>query len=323
MKAAIHYQYGAPEVVSIKETSMPSPKSNEVLVKIYASSVNRTDSGFRSAEYFISRFWSGLFKPKYKTLGCEYAGEIIALGENVTRYKIGDRVFGYDDQKFGGHAAYKCVAEHDTIAIIPNHLSYLQAAALSEGSHYALGNIQAAQVQAGQHVLVYGATGAIGSAAVQLLKYYKAHVTAVCNTKNVPLLQSLLADEIIDYETQDFTKTNTKFDFVFDAVGKSSFTQCKPLMKPQGIYISTELGKNGSNIFLALLTPIFSSKKVLFPIPSFTEEHIQLLKMLAEQKYFTPVIDRVYPLDEIAEAYRYVETGQKTGNVIIEIVTAL
>lgn len=319
MKAVINTIYGPPNVCRIMEIEKQKPKKNEVLIKVYASTVNRTDCGFRSAEYFVSRFFSGLFKPKFKTLGCEFAGTIEEVGEEVTLFKKGDRVFGYNDATFGGHAEYLTIAERDAIITIPEGLSYEEAAPITEGAHYALNNIKAFHLKPGQNVLVYGATGAIGSAAVQLLKHFGANVTAVCNTKNVALVKSLGADIVIDYQTQDFTKTDVRFDAVFDAVGKSSFGQCKPLMTEKGVYVSTELGKNGENIYLALITPFFAGKKVLFPIPIMNKEIIEFLKELVEKKIYHPVIDRTYRLEEIVEAYTYVETAQKTGNVVLKI----
>lgn len=320
MKAAIYTRYGDPEVVKVQEIPDPVPRAGEVLIKVHASTVNRTDTGFRSAEYFVSRLFSGLLRPKNKVLGCEFAGEIAALGEKVSSFKIGDRVFGYDDSAFGGHAAYKVIAETGAVAPIPEGMDYTLAAALTEGSHYALGNIRAAKVKAGDKVLVYGATGAIGSAAVQLLKHLGAYVVAVCNTANTALISSLGADEVIDYQTQDFTKITAGFDLVFDAVGKSSFGQCKPLMKPRGIYISTELGKGSENIWLALTTSLRKGKKVLFPIPAMRKEDALYLGELARRGTFRPVIDRKYRLEEIVSAHRYAESGQKTGNVIITMI---
>ncbi|NWF88415.1 MAG: NAD(P)-dependent alcohol dehydrogenase [Ignavibacteriaceae bacterium] len=320
MKAVVYTKYGPPEVLQLKEVEKPTPKPNEVLIKVHAATVNRTDCGFRSAEYFISRFFSGLFKPKYQTLGCEFAGVIEAVGKNVISFKIGDKVFGYNDVKFGAHAEYMTVAENDAIAAMPDNLSFEEAVPITEGAHYALCDIRAAKVKSGQDVLIYGASGAIGSAAVQLVKYFGANVTAVCNTKNVELVKSLGADEVIDYQKQDFTKTNKKFDFVFDAVGKSSFGQCKPLLKDKGIYISTELGKNGENIFYAFSTSLFGGKKVLFPLPTINKQDVLFLKSLAEKGNFKPIIDRKYSLEQIVEAAKYVETGQKTGNVVITIV---
>jgi len=320
MRAIVYTAYGPPEVAQLKELPKPSIKDNEVLIKVHCSTVNRTDSGFRSAEYVISRFWSGLFKPKFPVLGSEFAGVIEATGKNVSAYKKGDKVFGFNDQTFGGHAEYVAMPENAAMAIIPEHLSFEEAAALTEGSHYALVDIRAAKVEAGQNVMVYGATGAIGSAAVQLLKHFGAHVTAVANTKNVALVKSLSADVVIDYQTEDFTQTKTKFDFIFDAVGKSSFGQCKPLLKEKGIYISTELGKNGENIWLALLTPLRGGKKLLFPLPTITKNDVEFLGELVKQGKFKPVIDRSFTMEQIVEAYRYVESGQKTGNVILKIV---
>lgn len=319
MRAAINTKYGPPEVVTVQEVDKPVPKDNEVLIKVHATTVNRTDCGFRSAEYFISRFFSGLIKPKNKTLGNEFAGVIEAVGKEVTLFHAGEKVFGYNEKQFGAHAEYMTMAENEPIATMPAHFSYEEAAPLLEGGHYALCDIRAANVKAGQNVLVYGATGAIGSAAVQLIKQMGARVTAVCSTKHIELVKSLGADEVIDYTQQDFTKTNQLFDFIFDSVGKTSFAVCKKLLSPKGIYISTELGKNWANVFLALSTPIFGGRKVLFPLPTISKEDVLFLKELAETGKYKPIIDRKYPLEQIVEAYKYVETGQKTGNVIISI----
>jgi NADPH:quinone reductase-like Zn-dependent oxidoreductase len=320
MRAVVYTKYGPPEVAKLIEVTKPKPKYNEVLIKVYASTVNRTDSGFRSADYFVSRFWSGLLKPKYQILGCEFAGIIEEIGHSVTMFKKGDCVFGFNDKTFGGHGEYLTIAETDALTTIPEDISFEKAAALTEGAHYALVDIRAAKVKPGQNVLVYGATGAIGSAAVQLLKHFGANVTAVCNTKNIDLIKTIGADTVIDYQTQDFTMTENKFDFIFDTVGKSSFGQCKPLLTEKGVYISTELGKNGENILLALTTPLFGGKKLLFPIPSITKQDVIFLKELVQKGEYDPVIDRQYNLEQIVEAYKYVESGQKTGNVIIKIV---
>lgn len=319
MKAIVYKKYGPPSVAKLTDVVKPIPRENEVLVKVYASTVNRTDAGLRSAQYFISRFFTGLIRPKNQILGCEFAGCIEQIGEQVTLFKTGDRVFGYNDTDAGGHAEYLTIKETDAIGIIPKQLSYLDAAPITEGAHYALNNIRAALVKEGQNVLVNGATGAIGSAAVQLLKHYGAIVTAVCNSKNKELVKSLGADFIVDYESADFTKTDKKFDFIFDAVGKSSFQKCRPLLCKKGIYISTELGKYSANVFLALITPVFKGKKVLFPLPVMNQEVIQLLRDLIEQGKFMPVIDKVYEMPQIVEAYTYVETKQKIGNVVLKI----
>ncbi len=319
MKAIVYTQYGPPEVAKLMEVDKPIPTDNEVLIKVIASTVNRTDSGFRSAEYFISRFWSGLFKPKYTILGCAFSGIVEETGKSAGMFKKGDSVFGFNDKTFGGHGEYLTIAETAALTNLPKSVSYGEAAAITEGAHYALCNIRAAKVTSGQNVMVYGATGAIGSAAVQILKTLRVNVTAVCNTKNVEMVKSLGADIVIDYQTEDFTKIDTRFDLIFDAVGKTSFGDCKSLLKKKGMYISTELGKNAENIFLALATPFGGGKKVLFPIPTINKEDVIYLKNLVETGKFKPVIDRYYKLDEIVEAYKYVESGQKTGNVILTI----
>jgi len=319
VKAIVYTQYGPPEVAQLKEIPQPLPKENEILVKVHCSTVNRTDAGFRSAQYFISRFWTGLFRPKHQVLGCEFAGVVAATGAQVKTFKTGDKVFGFNDKTCGGHGEYLTIAETDAVATMPHNAGFEQAAALSEGAHYALVDIRAAKVEAGQHVLVYGATGAIGSAAVQLLKYFGARVTAVCNSKNVELVKSLGADFVIDYETTDFTATNERYNFIFDAVGKSAFGICKPLLTEKGIYISTELGKNSENVFLALSTSIGAGKKVLFPIPSIDKKDINFLKERFEQGHFKPVLDKQFRLEQIVEAYKYVDSGQKVGNVLLKI----
>ncbi len=320
MKACVYTKYGPPEVIQLMEVPKPIPTDQEVLVKVYASTINRTDAGFRSATYFISRFWSGLLRPKYKILGCAFAGVVVEMGKDVKEFKCGDKVFGFNDASFGGHGEFLTMAANKAISTMPDNCSFEIAASLIEGGHYALSNIGAANVQPAQQVLVYGASGAIGSAAVPLLKYFGAMVTAVCNTKNVALVKSLGAHKVIDYQTEDFTKTENKFDFIFDAVGKSSFGQCKPLLTKKGMYISTELGKNGENVLLALTTPLWGGKKVLFPIPTIGKKELDFLKERFQQGEFIPVIDRHYRMDQMVEAYHYVESGQKTGNVILNVV---
>ncbi len=319
MKAVVYTKYGPPEVAQLMEVNKPMPKDNEVLIKVLSSTVNRTDSGFRSAEYFISRFWTGLIKPKHTILGCEFAGIIESTGKSVTTFKTGDKVFGFNDKTCGGHGEYLTIAETDAITILPNNINFDEGAAITEGAHYALCDIRAAKVTSGQNIMVYGATGAIGSAAVQILKTLATNVTAVCNTKNIEMVKSLGADVVIDYQTEDFTKTEKRYDLIFDAVGKTSFGKCKSLLKEKGIYISTELGKNAENIFYALTTTFSSGKKVLFPIPTISKDDVIYLKGLVEKGAFKPVIDRHYKLEQIVEAYKYVESGQKIGNVIIQV----
>jgi NADPH:quinone reductase-like Zn-dependent oxidoreductase len=319
MKAAVYYKYGPPEVVSVRDVEPPTINEQEVLIRVHYSTLNRTDSGFRSAEYVISRLFSGLLKPKCNILGSEFSGEVIEIGKQVTKFKVGDRVFGYNDKNFGGHAELLKRHESDTFTKIPDNLSFEEAAPLTEGIHYALVDIRAAKVESGHKVLVYGATGAIGSGAVQLLKHFGAHVTAVCNTKNIELIKSLGADVVVDYTKQDYTQTDERYDFVFDAVGKSSFGASKKVLKPKGIYISTELGKNGENVWLSMLTPITGGKRLMFPLPTITLDDVNFIAELAANGKLKAVLDRTYTLDQIVEAYKYVETGQKTGNVLIKV----
>jgi NADPH:quinone reductase-like Zn-dependent oxidoreductase len=323
MKAAVHTSYGPPDVVRIAEVEKPTAKDNEVLVKVHATTVNRTDCGFRAGKPFFVRFLTGLIRPKVTVLGYEFAGEVEAVGSGVTSFVVGDRVFGFTGSRFGAHAEYLAVPEDGLLATMPANLTYEQAAPSTEGSHYALSMIRAAKIGSGQAVLVNGATGAVGSAAVQLLKSLGAQVTAVCGTEHVELVRGLGADRVIDYTAEDFTKDEPTYDLVLDAVGKSSFGRCKQLLKPGGIYVSSDFGPLSQNPILALITPLFGGRKVLFPIPTDRsareQEMVTYFKELIESGEFKPLIDRRYPLDQIVEAYRYVETGQKIGNVVISV----
>ena len=323
MKAAVHTRYGPPDVVRISEVDKPAVKDNQVLVKVHATTVNRTDSGLRSAKPFINRFFTGLIRPRVTVLGNEFAGVVEAVGSGVTTFAVGDRVFGYSGlqhgSRFGAHAEYLAIAEDGSLATMPATLTYEQAAASTEGSHYALSLIRKAKIRSGQDVLVNGATGAIGSAAVQLLQQLGANVTAVCDTTHVELVKGLGADRVIDYTAQDFTKDTQSYDVVLDAVGKSSFGRTKRLLKPGGIYLSSDLGPLSQNPILALVTPLLRGKKVLFPIPRDNQEMARYFKGLLESGAFRPLIDRRYRLDQIVEAYTYVETGHKTGNVVISV----
>jgi NADPH:quinone reductase-like Zn-dependent oxidoreductase len=319
MKAAVHTSYGPPDVVRISEVDKPAAKDNELIVKVHATTVNRTDSGLRSAKPFINRLFTGLRRPRVTVLGNEFAGEVEAVGRGVTSFQVGDRVVGYNGTRFGAHAEYLAMPEDGSVATIPANLTYEEAAASTEGSHYALSLIRKAKLRSGQDVLVNGATGAIGSAAVQLLKHLGDKVTAVCGTEHVELVRGLGADRVIDYTAEDFTKDEQRYDVVLDAVGKSSFGRCRRLLKPRGIYLSSDLGPLAQNPILALITPLFGGKKVMFPIPRDDQEMLRYFRELMESGAFRPLIDRRYRLDQIVEAYRYVETGQKIGNVVISV----
>jgi NADPH:quinone reductase-like Zn-dependent oxidoreductase len=320
LRAAIRTRYGPPEGVRIAEVDQPPTKDHEVLVKVHVTTVNRTDCGFRSGKPFIVRFFSGLIKPKATVLGSEFAGEVEAIGAAVTSFGVGDKVFGFNENRFGAHAEYMSIPEDGPLATMPANVTYEEIAPGTEGSHYALSCITKAKIQSGQLVLVNGATGAIGSAAVQILKHLGAVVTAVCDTVNVELVKGLGADRVIDRSVEDFTKDEQTYDVVFDAVGKSSFGRCKRLLKPRGFYLSTDLGPFAQNPILALITPLFGGRKAMMPIPpKYDQGRVQYFKELIESGAFKPVIDRRYPLDQIVEAYRYVETGQKIGNVLITV----
>ena len=317
MKAVLHTKYGPPTLLKILDINKPTPKDNEVLIRVHATTVNRTDCAMLRAKPFIMRFFTGLLKPNKPILGTDFAGQIEAVGKNVTAFKMGDRVFGLDDGGLCSHAQYMTLQQDKAIVVMPINYSYEEAAASLEGAHYAYNIINKVSIERGQKIMVNGATGAIGSALIQFLKYYGANVTAVCDTKNIALVQSLGADTVIDYSKEDFTKLNEKYAFVFDAVGKSSFSKCKPLLEPNGVYISTELGYMSQNVFYALFTPLLVNKKVKFPIPTDCKRSAEFVKTLIEEGSFKAVIDRIYPLDDIAEAFTYVEKGMKTGNVVI------
>ena len=319
MKAAVCTRYGPPEVVVISEVEKPATGDNGLLVNVRATTVNRTDCAYRAARPFFMRFLTGVIRPRSAVLGTEFAGVVEAVGSGVTSFEVGDKVFGYNEGPFGAHAEYMSIPEDGSVATMPANVTYQQAAPSTEGSHYALAHIRAAKIRSGQDVLVYGATGAIGSAAVQLLKSLGAHVTAVCGTDHLGLVKSLGADKVIDYTAEDFTQDNQRFDVVLDSVGKSSFSHCRRLLKPRGIYISSELGPLAQNPFLALIATLHGGKKVMFPIPKHDQPMMRHLAKLIESGEFRPVIDRTYPLDQIVDAYRYVEAGQKTGNVVINV----
>ncbi len=313
MKAIVSAKYGSPDVLRLTEVAKPIPKDDEVLIRIRATTVNRTDCGFLRGKPYFVRFVSGVFGPKRTVLGCEFAGEIEAVGKDVKSFMDGDHVFGYSGVSFGAHAEYISMPEQGMLTTMPANLNYEEAAPCTEGAHYALNNIRRANVRSGQRVLVYGATGAIGTAAVQLVKYFGAEVTAVCSTGNIELVRSLGADRVIDYMTEDFTKSGAEYDFVLDAVGKSSFGACERLLKPGGIYCSTELGFMYQNPFLALWTSKLGTKKVIFPIPKDRKEDAIFFKELIEAGKFRPVIDRRYPVEQIVEATGTSKRVKKRG----------
>jgi len=253
-------------------------------------------------------------------LGTDFAGEIEGVGEKVKNFKVGDRVMGFNDEGLGSQAEYMTFRGDGAMMKIPGDFDFAQAAASMEGTHYARNFLRKVKIEKGQNVLVNGATGAIGSAAVQMLKAMnKVHITAVGNTKNIEMIKSLGADVVYDYQKEDFTKKEGKYHFIFDAVGKSEFGKCKPLLHPGGVYISSELGPGAENLWLPAWTSIVGGKQVIFPFPLNIKQSLDYIKGLIEKGQFKPVIDRRYPLEQIAEAYAYTLTEEKTGNVILEI----
>lgn len=323
MKAIVYTKYGSPDVLELKEVEKPVPADNEVLVKIYATTVETTDAIFRQGITFSARLFTGLFKPRLTRPGGEFAGEIEAVGGAVTRFKVGDQVFGTAGTGFGAHAEYICQPEDGPMSIKPDKLTYAEAVSIHPGALTALPNLRdAAKIQRGQNVLINGASGSIGTSAVQLAKYFGANVTGVCSTANVALVKSLGADRVIDYKQEDFTKTSERYDIVFDTVGKSSFLRCKRVLKPGGIYLTTVL--TPAILPQMWWTGKFGGKKarIIFAgLRSTTEKNADLtfLLELVEAGALKPVIDRCYPLEQIVEAHRYVDTGHKKGSVVITL----
>jgi NADPH:quinone reductase-like Zn-dependent oxidoreductase len=322
MKAAVRSKYGLPGDLSIKELDIPTPKDNEVLIRVHASTVNRSDCHVLSGKPFFMRLLTGLFKPRESIIGTDFAGQVESVGSAVQSFKAGDKIMGFGGGLgCGAHAQYFILPEEKAkkaMVLMPANISYNEAAACLEGAFYAAAQVNPLHPKPGQKALVYGATGAIGSAYVQYLKYYGTYITAVCRDENKELVTSLGADKIIDYTKEDFTKDSERYDFIFDAVGKSSFFKCKKLLKKDGVYTSSG---GFINIFLIFITPLTGSKKVVFFFPKSIAKELSFIKDLIEKGRFKPVIDRTYSMDEIANAYRYVATGQKIGNVVISMDT--
>lgn len=316
MRAVVHDKYGPPEVLRIDEVERPVPKENEVLVKVHASTVTRSDCGFRSADPFFARAFTGVLRPKRKIVGMELAGTVAEVGSAVSEFEVGDAVFGL---RGGANAEYVCVREQGALAHKPDGMSFEEAAPLADGASIARACLQKVDLVAGTKILIYGASGAIGTAAVQLAKAVGAHVTAVCNTKNLELVRTLGADVVLDYTQEDFTKNGETYDVVFDSVGKHSFRRSRRSLKPGGAFISTDLGFMWHVPFLALATRWLGDKRVTLPIPKYSKEDVLHVKELAEAGRYRPVIDRRYPIEDVVEATRYVETGQKTGNVVLVV----
>jgi len=321
MKAIACTKYGLPDVLQLKEVAKPIPKDNEVLIRIYATTVTAGDSEIRRSKFpiyfwLLMRIWMGLRRPR-RILGMELAGEIEAVGKGVKLFKEGDQVFGPTGMSLGGYAEYKCLGEKGVLATKPANMTYEEAAAVSIGGLEALHLLRRGSIQSGQKVLIYGASGSIGTFAVQLARYYGAEVTAVGGPASLELLKSLGADKVFDYTKEDFTKNGEIYDVIFDAVGKSSFSSSIRSLKKKGIYLLASPGL--SHMVRGPWTSMTSSKKVVYGAVGWKTEDLVFLKELVEAGKLKSVIDRRYPLEQIAEAHRYVDKGQKIGNVVITV----
>jgi NADPH:quinone reductase-like Zn-dependent oxidoreductase len=321
MRAVVHDRYGPPEVLRVADVERPVPKEDEVLVRVHASTVTRGDTmGVRGVEYRFTRLFTGIRRPRRTSFGSEFAGRIEEVGAAVTEFRVGDDVFGVEG---GATAQYVTVRASGAIAPKPAGLTFEEAAAIPDGSLLALTCLRPGYPLQGKSVLVYGAAGSVGTAAVQLLAHhFQAEVTAVCDTKNVQLVRSLGARNVLDRLRDDFTKSGTTYDVIFDAVGKHSFRRCGRSLKPGGIYISMDLGFMYHVPLLALVTRFVGTRRATLGIGRYRKEDVLLVKELAEAGKYRPVIDRTYALEEVVEATRYVETGQKTGNVVLRVSEA-
>ena len=321
MKASVCTAYGSPDVLQLQEVANPVPKDNELLIKIYAAVATAASLTGRKGEPYFARGFTGLTKPKKNILGQEIAGEVVAVGKDVTLFKVGDQVFGYSGFNFGAYAEFVCLPEDAALIIKPTNICYEESVALVEGGLTALNFLRKGNIQAGQKVLIYGASGSVGTASIQIAKQLGAEVTGVCSLTNLEMVKSLGADWVIDYTQEDFTKNGRFYDIIFDTVGKRSFAQCKGSLTPNGVYLDAA---GVATLLPMLWTSLFGSKKAIFSATYMRASHeltqdLIILKELIETEKIRAVIDRRYPLDQVAEAHRYVETGRKKGNVLITV----
>jgi NADPH:quinone reductase-like Zn-dependent oxidoreductase len=317
MRAVVYDRYGPPEVQRMDDVARPVPADDELLVRVHATSVTRTDAGLRSAEIVISRFFTGVVHPKDPILGMEFSGTVEDIGASVSEFAPGDEVFGIVPS--GAHAEYLTVRESGALAHKPANLSWVEAAGVCDGVSLALPCLEAAGLRAGQQILIYGASGSVGTAGVQLAHEIGAEVAAVCSTRNIDLVHSLGAAEVIDYTQQDFTAGGAQYDVIFDAVGQHSFRRSRRALKAKGTYVDTDLGYLFHLPLLVLATRLTGGQRAQIGLARFRKDDVLHLKELIEAGRYRPVIDRTYPLDEVVEATRYVETGRKVGNVVLTV----
>lgn len=323
MKVASNPVYGDPSVIQIVEKPKPTISSKQILVRVEYSSVTRTDIGFLRAKPFVTRFFTGLRRPKYISLGSEFSGVVDLVGSEVLQFKPGDKVFGFDDQHFGGHAEYKAIKEDAMVVKVPEGVSMQHAAVALEGAHYALFYIYAFPKNQKQlKVFVNGATGAIGSAAVQIIAAMGHHVEASAPTKHMKLAKKLGASKVIDWQTENISEKASQCDVYFDSVGKSSYAEARKILAKGGVYMSSELGKYGQNPLLSIINPIqrlVTNTNIAFPIPKTRKQEALTVARYLQSGQFVPLLDKTFDMQSIREAYEYVETGQKIGNVRIKI----
>ena len=319
MKAVVNERYGSPDILEIREMPTPEPKAGEILIRIHATTVGRTDSCALRAHPFFVRPYTGLLRPKRTVLGLDFAGTIEEVGKGVTKFTPGERVFGLTPGGYGAHAGYVCVPEDGAVSLMPSGKLF-EEVVVCEGAWYANMYLKKFNLKPDHKILIYGASGAIGTSAVQLAKFYGAEVTAVVSTPHLDLAKRLGAHHAVDYTVEDFTQIDESFDFVLDAVGKTSFFRCRPLLKPEGVFAATDLGPWWQNVILAIWSSLTESGRVIFPTPRSSQSFIEFLKDRIQAGEFRAVIDREYLLEDIADAYRYVETEQKAGIVVIKVI---
>ena len=319
MKAVVNERYGSPDILEIREIPTPEPQAGEILVRVHATTVSRTDSCALRAHPFFVRPLTGLLRPKRTVLGLDFAGTVEAVGKGVVKFEQGDRVFGLTPGGYGAHAEYVCLSADSAVSVMPPAKRFHEVV-VCEGAWYANTYLKKFNLRPGHKILIYGASGAIGTSAIQLSKIYGANVIAVVSTPHLDLARCLGADRVVDYTAEDFTKIGDSFDFVLDAVGKTSFLRCRPLLKREGVFAATDLGPWWQNVILAIWSSLTGTGRVVFPTPRRDPSFLEFLKARIQAGEFRAVIDRKYPLRNIADAYRYVETEQKVGIVVIEVV---